>query len=128
MSSITYLLLDEHMSEDDKDFYIKLGRKVAALRKQQDITQVQLADILGISQQLVTAYENGQRKIPASILPRLSQLFAATLEELVGVPSKTPKRGPTPKLQLQIEQISRLPRTKQKFVSEMLDTVIKQAS
>ena len=128
MSSISYLLLDEQMSEDDKSFYQELGRKVAALRKQQDITQVQLSEILGISQQLVAAYETGQRKIPAVLLPKLSQLFSVTLEELVGITAKPNKRGPTPKLQFQIEQISRLPRTKQKFVSEMLDTVIRQAS
>ncbi|WP_234422185.1 hypothetical protein [Sedimenticola thiotaurini] len=36
------------------------------------------------------------------------------------------KRGPTPTLQRQIEQISQLPRAKQKFVMEMLDTVIQQ--
>lgn len=37
------------------------------------------------------------------------------------------KRGPTPKLQRQLERLSRLPKAKQKFVSEMLDTVLQQA-
>ena len=31
-------------------------------------------------------------------------------------------------LELQLEQLSKLPRAKQRFVSEMLDTVLKQAS
>jgi hypothetical protein len=34
---------------------------------------------------------------------------------------------PTPKLQRQLERLSRLPKAKQKFVSEMLDTVLQQA-
>ncbi|MEZ5583255.1 MAG: hypothetical protein R3F37_11300 [Candidatus Competibacteraceae bacterium] len=34
----------------------------------------------------------------------------------------------TPALQRQMEQIGQLPRTKQKFVMDMLDTVIQQAS
>ncbi|WP_199775610.1 hypothetical protein [Microbulbifer pacificus] len=38
------------------------------------------------------------------------------------------KRGPAPKLQRQIEQVALLPKAKQKFVSEMLETVIQQAS
>lgn len=38
------------------------------------------------------------------------------------------KRGPASTLEKQIEQISQLPRAKQKFVMEMLDTVIQQAS
>ncbi len=37
------------------------------------------------------------------------------------------KRGPTPKLQRQLERVSRLPKAKQKFVSEMLETVLQQA-
>jgi len=38
------------------------------------------------------------------------------------------KRGPASKLQQQIEQGRHLPRAKQKFVIEMLDTVIQQAA
>ena len=36
------------------------------------------------------------------------------------------KRGPTSLLQKQIEQISLMPRGKQKFINEMLDALIKQ--
>jgi len=36
--------------------------------------------------------------------------------------------GPTPKLQQQIERIQQLPRTQQKFVMQMLDTVLAQAA
>jgi hypothetical protein len=42
--------------------------------------------------------------------------------------SATKKRGPAPKLQQQIERIQQLPRTQQRFVMQMLDTVIAQAS
>jgi hypothetical protein len=38
------------------------------------------------------------------------------------------KRGPAPKPQQQIERIQQLPRSKQRFVIEMLDTVLAQAS
>jgi hypothetical protein len=37
------------------------------------------------------------------------------------------KRGPTPKLQRQLEQLQDLPRSQQRFVSQMLDTVLQQA-
>jgi hypothetical protein len=51
------------------------------------------------------------------------------MEALIGVPSarSTGKRGPAPKLQHQLEQVSRLPKAQQKFVSQMLDTVLQQA-
>jgi hypothetical protein len=49
--------------------------------------------------------------------------------DLIGAPAKAGKlkRGPTPKLQQQLEQISQLPRAKQRFVIEMLDTVLERA-
>ena len=72
MPSITYSLLDEQMTQDDRIFFKQLGRRVANLRKELGITQVQLAEQLGISQQLIAAYEAGSRKIPASVLPTLA--------------------------------------------------------
>ncbi len=51
------------------------------------------------------------------------------MAELIGTDEpKRSKRGPASKLQQQIEQIQQLPRAKQRFVTEMLDTVIQQAS
>ncbi|GAB2933842.1 hypothetical protein [Hafnia psychrotolerans] len=37
------------------------------------------------------------------------------------------KRGPASRLEQQIQMIGQLPKSKQKFVSEMLDAVIAQA-
>lgn len=128
MSTLTYSLLDEQMTQDDKVFFKKLGKRVAELRKEQGITQVQLAETLEISQQLIAAYEAGTRKIPASMLPTLARLFAVPLDQLVGMEELPAKRGPASTLQRQIEQIGLMPRAKQKFIIEMLDALIKQQS
>lgn len=128
MAVISYRFLDEVMTEDDKNFYRQLGERVARLRKEQHLTQVQMAQILSISQQHVASYEAGRRKIPASILPVLSKLLEVPVEALLGMKSQKTKRGPIAALNRQVEQIRRLPRTKQKFVMEMLDTVIRQQS
>jgi len=62
-------------------------------------------------------------------LPRLAQGLTVSVDALLGTGNgTTPKRGPTPKLQQQLERLSRLPRAKQRFVSEMLETVLQQAS
>ncbi len=126
MLEISYALLDEQMTKDDREFYRQLGARLARLRKEQSLTQVQLAKLLGISQQLTAAYEAGQRKVPASMLPRLVKLLGASFEGLLGAKQPSAKRGPASALQRQVEQIRQLPRTKQRFVMEMLDTVIKQ--
>lgn len=54
-------------------------------------------------------------------------LFNVSVDELLDSDNKKPtKRGPMSKLQKQLEQVSSLPRSKQKFVIEMIDTVIQQ--
>ncbi|MFD2231220.1 hypothetical protein [Alkalimarinus sediminis] len=50
------------------------------------------------------------------------------MDELLGeqATKTNGKRGPSSKLQQQIERVNLLPRSKQKFVIEMIDTVIQQ--
>lgn len=50
--------------------------------------------------------------------------------ELAGdeIKTATPRPSPAPKLIRQIEELRRLPRAKQRFVSELLDTVLQQAT
>ena len=126
MTSISYGFLDERMNSNDKAFFKQLGKRVADLRKEVGMTQAQLAEVLDMSQQLVAAYETGSRKIPASMLPTLAKLFAVPLEQLLGIEKQPAKRGPASVLQRQIEQIGLMPRNKQKFITEMLDALIKQ--
>ncbi len=94
----------------------------------QNMTQTQLADALGIAQQTMAHYEGGKLRIPVALLSTMATLLAVSIEAIIGEPAKAAKgkRGPTPRLQRQMELISQLPRTKQKFVMEMLDAVIQQ--
>ena len=116
------------ISQDERTFFQSLGAHIAQLRKDQNITQVQLAEILGISQQTMNAYEMGHRRVPVSALPVLAQALAVSVEELIGSqPAATAKkRGPAPKLQQQMDRIAKLPKAKQKFVIEMLDAMLQQ--
>jgi transcriptional regulator with XRE-family HTH domain len=116
------------ISKEERAFFVQLGTRMAELRRVQTITQVQLAEALGVSQQTVNAYEVGRRRMPVSSVPTLARLFGVSVEELLGEPlsAATRKRGPTPKLQQQIERITQLPKPKQRFVMEMLDTVLAQ--
>ena len=98
------------------------------LRKSQNITQVEMAKTLGVSQQTINSYEVGRRKIPVSALPTLARSLGVSMEELLGEDSAAAakKRGPAPKLLQQIERIQRLPRTQQRFLMQVIDTVLAQ--
>ena len=115
------------MVEKGRKFFRELGARLIELRKAQGLTQTQLAELLGISQQVVAAYENGHRRIPVDLLAETARLLGVSVEELVGLGSGPARRGPAPRLQQQLERISRLPRAKQRIVMEMLDGVLSQA-
>lgn len=114
------------MKTNEADFFNALGQRIATLRKQQGHTQLQLADLLGLKQYVVASYETGRRRPSAALIPELAAALGVSIEELIGLDSAKRKPGPTPKLQQQIEQLQRLPKPKQKFVSEFLDTVLQQ--
>lgn len=111
----------------DKAFYVQLGRRIADARKARGMTQTQLAEALGIAQQTMAHYEGGRLRLAVALLPPLARTLDVSIEALIGEPVPPAKRGPTPKLQQQIERLHRLPRATQKVVMEMLDGVLSQA-
>ena len=115
------------MTPQDKRFYQELGQRIATLRKAQGLTQMQLAEHLGIAQQTMAHYEGGTLRIAVALLKSVAEVLQVSVEELVDaeIPTKS-KRGPTSKLQRQVEQVRLMPRAKQKFISDMLEALIKQ--
>lgn len=117
------------MTIKDEAFFKDLGARIAQARKARVLTQQQLADQLGVAQQTLAHYEVGRVRIAASMLPVLAEILDLSIDEmLMGHPlTRAPgKRGPASRLQQQVEAISQLPRAKQRFVVEMLDTVLAQ--
>ena len=125
----TQIWMDE-MASNDKQFFVELGKRIAQLRRDQNMTQQQLADALGIAQQTLAHYEVARLRVPASMLPTLGGIFKVPVDVLIGQPAtaRSSKRGPASQLQRSIERISELPKPKQRFVMEMLETVLAQAS
>lgn len=116
------------ISQDEREFFVELGSRIAQRRKDSHLTQVQLAEALGVSQPTMNAYELGQRRVPVSALPVLAKELGVGLEELLGKSqAATKKRGPAPKLQQQVERLARLPKAQQRVVMQMLDGVLAQA-
>ena len=115
------------ISSEERQFFVSMGERIASLRKARNMTQAQLAEELGVAQQTVQAYESGARRIPVSALPTVARTLAVSLEVLFGEDQQAGrKRGPVPKWQQQMESIARLPRARQRFVTEVLDTVLAQ--
>ncbi len=115
---------DPIMTDNDTTFFKTFGQRLTDMRKARGLTQAQLGETLGLDQTAVASYELGRRRVPLSLLAPLAKALGVSVAELVEDEKGPGKRGPAPKLQRQLDQVTLLPQAKQKFVSEFLDTVL----
>ena len=64
---------------------IAIGSNIKKYRKQRRITQEQLAEVLGVSDQAVSRWENGTTYPDIELLPTIALYFGITLDELMGM-------------------------------------------
>lgn len=62
----------------------KIGKKIVSLRKQKNMTQMELADKMGISFQAISNWERGNSMPDISKLPELAEIFGVSLDVLLG--------------------------------------------
>lgn len=60
-----------------------IGKRIAELRKQKQMKQDDLAQLLGVSPQAVSKWENDQTCPDISLLPQLAKLLDVTTDELL---------------------------------------------
>ena len=58
----------------------RLGGKVRSLRRREQLTQVQLAQRLGVSPSYLNLIESNRRPLPAALLIRLTQIFGVDVQ------------------------------------------------
>lgn len=61
----------------------QIGKKITNLRKENNMTQMELADKLGISFQAVSNWERGNTMPDISKLPELAEIFQISVDELL---------------------------------------------
>ena len=62
---------------------IKIGNFLAALRKEQGLTQEALGEKLGVTNKTVSRWENGNYLPPVEMLQELSKLYTISINELL---------------------------------------------
>ena len=60
-----------------------IGKRIAELRKNKGLKQENLAEMLGVSGQAVSKWENDQSCPDISLLPQLAQILGVTVDELL---------------------------------------------
>lgn len=59
-------------------------RRLRDLREDNDLTQTQLAKLLGMSQTGYSKYETGENDIPTQILIKLADLYDTSVDYILG--------------------------------------------
>lgn len=59
-------------------------KRIRDLREDSDLTQKQIAEILGMSQTGYSKYETGENDIPTHILIKLADFYHTTTDYLLG--------------------------------------------
>src|SRR4030042_3739511 len=62
-----------------------IGKRIRELRGEAELSQQYLADNLGVSRSSISQIENGERKITAEELLKLSRFLNTSCENLLGV-------------------------------------------
>jgi len=61
-----------------------LGKNIKFFRKQESMTQEQLANLLKLDRTTVAGYESGKHEPALPILVAIADIFDVTLDELLG--------------------------------------------
>jgi transcriptional regulator with XRE-family HTH domain len=105
------------------------GQRLAAVRRNKGLTQKQLGDKMAVKRELIDYYERRSPNPALDFIERAAAALEVSVAELLGSEPNAAKAKPGPQSQLQrkFEQVKLLPREKQKFVLQFLDTVLESS-
>jgi transcriptional regulator with XRE-family HTH domain len=118
------------IKQESRAYFKALGAHIAMLRKAHGMTQAELAQSLGVSQQTVFAYELGDRRVTVPLLAKLAKIFSISVEDLMGI-TKAPRvkrQRLSPKVLRHAERLQQLSKTEQRLVIRIIDILMGQDS
>ena len=102
-----------------------LGERIAQARQAAGLSQKQLAERLGVSQQMVGYLEVRPVAIRPELLTKLSAALGLPVEELLGAADqKRQPTGPTGRVRRVFEEVSRLPRKRQQRIVGVVEDML----
>ena len=103
------------------------GKRLAMLRKEQGLTQQQLADKIDVTRRVIAYYEVESDNPPGNIIILLSKALNISTDELLGFTPAATSGKPSLKLTRRMKKIENLPPSQQKVLLKTIDTFLKGA-
>jgi transcriptional regulator with XRE-family HTH domain len=108
-----------------------LGGRIARLRREKGMTQIELAERLRVSQPVISDYENDVIRLPADTVVQIAEVLGASTDELLGLkaPAAHAAGGiKNRRLYRRMQETEKLPRRDQEALLRTIEAFISKAS
>ena len=107
-----------------------IGARIARLRKDKGMTQTELAAVLGVTQPVVSDYENDEIGLDSARIKQLSEILSESADAILGLERMTKREAVVKNRRLyrQLQDIDRLPKRDQEALFRMIDAFLSKAS
>lgn len=104
-----------------------LARHLTELRQAAGLTQIQLAERIGVHHSSIAFWELSGTPPRGEVLPKMADALSVSIDTLLGVTPPKPKRqAARGRLQRVFEDASKLPRRQQDKVAEFVEAFVAQ--
>lgn len=105
----------------------KCGEHLAELRKAANLSQYDLAKLVGVTQSSIAFWETAEKPPRSDILPKLAKALGVPMETILGTkPVQLNKKGPNGRVRKVFDDVAKLPRRQQDKVIEFVSAFVKQ--
>lgn len=129
LATVTYAHEDPSMPRQPRpkqpQLVQSIGERIARIRRECGVTQVEMARALGVSQGNISSYERGALRLPCDLLFLMARLLKTTADQLLGLdkqPDSAQGKGARlgPRLRRRLELLESLPKREQATISRLL--------
>lgn len=107
-----------------------LGARLARLRRERGLTQVELAEKLGAAQPVISGYERDELRLHGQVIVALTSILRVSADVLLGLDE--PKAGDATirnrRLLRRLKDLDRLPKRDQQALLRTIDAFLQKAS
>ena len=118
------------VNERDQEIASEIGKRICAARQAKGFSQYKLADLLGVRQPMIAAYESGRRMVSIRRLMELTELLGLSSDSILGLMIKdgrTAKPGPRSRLETLFEEIQQLPESEKQYIATFFEKTLAAA-
>ncbi len=114
----------------NKTAAVAIGARLAQLRKDKGITQGEMAELLDVSQPMVSDYERGELRLHGELILQVARILKVSADEVLGIKQNKKGSGTTKNRRLarRLQAIDQLPKRDQEVLLRTIDAFLSKAS